>query len=78
MRRNSDVIIGKTYQILSLKNTALKQRVELYARGIFPGKSVHIQHISPLGDPLIVLIDEQLLAMSRKMLAGFELRECTE
>lgn len=67
--------IGVAYRILSLNNMRLTQRTTLYTRGIIPGKKVEIQHISPLGDPLIITIDQQTLAISRQMWAGFELEE---
>lgn len=67
--------IGVAYRILSLNNMQLTQRTTLYTRGIIPGKKVEIQHISPLGDPLIITIDQQTLAISRQMWADFELEE---
>ena len=78
MPENKHMHIGVAYRILSLNNMRLVQRTALYARGILPGKKVAIQHISPLGDPLIITIDQQTLAISREMWAGFELEEWSE
>ena len=75
MQENSLMDIGIAYRIVSLKNMMLTQRATLYSRGIIPGKKVEIQHICPLGDPLIIAIDQQTLAISRQLWAGFELEE---
>tara|TARA_B100001093_G_C26349825_1_gene809757 strand:+ start:421 stop:663 length:243 start_codon:yes stop_codon:yes gene_type:complete len=68
--------IGKMYRILSLRKCPLSQRVSLYTRGIIPGKEICLRQISPLGDPLIVEINQQTFAINRDMWSCFDLEEC--
>jgi Fe2+ transport system protein FeoA len=67
--------IGKRYRILSLRKCPLSQRVSLYTRGIIPGKEICLRQISPLGDPLIVEINQQTFAINRDMWSCFDLEE---
>ena len=67
--------IGKMYRILSLRKCPLSQRVSLYTRGIIPGKEIRLRQISPLGDPLIVEINQQTFAINRDMWSCFDLEE---
>ena len=68
--------IGKMYRILSLRKCPLSQRVSLYTRGIIPGKEICLRQISPLGDPLIVEVNQKTFAINREMWSCFDLEEC--
>jgi len=75
MNDEIDKSVGKSFVIASMQKYDIRQRESLYVRGIFPGKTIHLLQVSPLGDPLIVRVDTQKFAISRQMWACFDFEE---
>jgi len=69
--------IGKKMMIVSLQRFAVMQRAAMYVRGLLPGRSIQLLQVSPMGDPLIIAVGEQKLAISRETWMQLELQEST-
>ena len=67
--------VGKTFLISGVHRHHLTHRMALYARGIAPGKLVRLVQMSPLGDPLIIEVDQQVFAVSRALWLRTDLEE---
>lgn len=70
-----DTVIGKRFNVVSMRRFPVLQRKELYVRGIVPGKEMQLVQVSPLGDPLIILVDRKKFAINRMMWGLFDLEE---
>lgn len=70
-----DTVIGKRFNVASMRRFPVLQRKELYVRGIVPGKEMQLVQVSPLGDPLIILVDRKKFAINRMMWGLFDLEE---
>lgn len=70
-----DTIIGKRFNVVSMRRFPVLQRKELYVRGVVPGKEIQLIQVSPLGDPLIIWVDRKKFAINRIMWGMFDLEE---
>ena len=67
--------LGKKLMIVSLRRFTVAKREELYIRGLLPGKMLQLVQISPMGDPLIIRVDQQKFAMNCDTWAQLDLEE---
>ena len=67
--------IGKQFHVVGLGQCSDEDKSKLYSLGVFPGKSFTLSQISPLGDPLIILIDDSYWAIGRSLWSSLHLIE---
>jgi Fe2+ transport system protein FeoA len=62
----SDLKLGEKAKIVSLDITSAADRQKLFACGLIPGVEVSIERIAPLGDPIQIRLDGDVLLSIRK------------
>lgn len=62
----SDLQLGETAIIQDITIQNLADRQKLFACGLLPGAAVTVVRVAPLGDPLQIQVDDDLLLSIRK------------
>jgi Fe2+ transport system protein FeoA len=61
-----DLKIGERAKILDFKTGELEYQDRLQAFGLFPGSEFTLIQIAPLGDPVIIKIQQALICLRKK------------
>lgn len=67
----SELKLGDTAKVLSLDLTNPADRQKLFACGLVPGTEVTVIRIAPLGDPMQICLDGDILLSVRKTEASY-------
>ena len=59
--------IGRQYRVSAIRHGYVHSRMACYMRGLVPGSLVELLQISPMGDPLIILVDGQKMAVNQAL-----------
>lgn len=62
----SDLNIGDLANIVALDINSQADRQKLFACGLIPGSKVQVMRIAPLGDPMQIQLDGDILLSIRK------------
>lgn len=62
----SDLNIGELANIVGLGISSPAERQRLFACGLIPGTKVAVMRIAPLGDPMQIQLDGDILLSIRK------------
>ena len=65
--------IGRQFKVITLSKLSRVQRESLYVRGILPGRTLVLVHISPLGDPIVVQVATRKFALKHALWSKLEL-----
>lgn len=65
--------VGRQYRVNAIRHGRAHERVACYMRGLTPGAVVQLLQISPMGDPLIIWVDGQKMAINRALWQQLEL-----
>lgn len=69
--------IGSQYRVNAIRHGQVHERITCYMRGLVPGALVELLQISPMGDPLIVLVDGQKMAINYTLWQQLDLEVIT-
>lgn len=67
----SELKLGESAKILSLDLTSAADRQKLFACGLVPGTEVTVIRIAPLGDPMQIRLEGDVLLSVRKAEANY-------
>ncbi len=62
----SDLVVGELANIIALDMGNQADRQKLFACGLIPGAKVEVVRIAPLGDPMQIQLDGDILLSIRK------------
>lgn len=62
----SDLKLGQHATVVSFDTRSAASRQKLFACGLIPGAQVLVQRIAPLGDPMQIRLDGDILLSIRK------------
>lgn len=77
MQSLSDLQLGDTAQVVELEVSNPADRQKLFACGLLPGAEVTIVRIAPLGCPIQIRLEGDILLSVRKLDANYVKVNCT-
>lgn len=73
----SDLQLGDKAKVLSIEINSPADRQKLFACGLVPGAEISVVRIAPLGDPMQVRLEGDVLLSVRKSDASYVKVNCT-
>ncbi len=73
----SELSIGESAEIVSLKHCGKSYRQKLMAMGLTPGVIIKLLHQAPLGDPIEIKVRGYSLCLRKAECDGLQLERCS-